>query len=434
MPSIAVVVLDSLRHDHFVDAFDWLPGRHFARAYATSHWTIPSHASLYTGRYPSEVGVHAKSPALDVEDATLAERLAAAGYHTRLWTAQPQIFMWDGWTRGFAEAVSPATLDPRADGTFDWTAFQAASDHTGARQYLSAVWACLRSERPTVPSLRNGVRLLRRSPADGGAAALLKRLRTTTFGPDEFLFANLMDAHIPYYPPTPGGDPVSVTSGHGFADAVTDPDHVRSAYAASVEVLASRYRAVYDELASSFDYVVTCADHGELLGERGLWNHGYGLLPELIHVPLVVSGRDVDDETVEATVGLLDVHRTVVELTGVAAPSRGQSLLGDPEPRPQLFEYHGFVPWMREQFARFEALPSSFFAARDPPRNGFVTPDGVYAYETHPDGLVVEGGSMADPAGHLAALREPLDARTVRGRSSGPTEGVRRQLEQLGYA
>ena len=42
--------------------------------------------------------------------------------------------------------------------------------------------------------------------------------------------------------------------------------------------------------ASEFDIVVTCADHGELLGEHDLWGHGFGLYPELLRVPLVVSG------------------------------------------------------------------------------------------------------------------------------------------------
>lgn len=56
-PNIALIVLDTLRKDSFDEHFDWLPGRRFENAWAPSHWTVPVHASLFTGHYPSEVGV-----------------------------------------------------------------------------------------------------------------------------------------------------------------------------------------------------------------------------------------------------------------------------------------------------------------------------------------------------------------------------------------
>ncbi len=431
MTSVAVVVCDTLRKDAFDDAFDWLPGLRYEQAYSTSHWTIPAHASLYTGYYPSEVGVHAKSHRLDCDVPTLAESLSAAGYRTRLFTAQPQIYVWDGWTRGFDETASPATLPPEADDTFDWTAFQMDCDASGVESYACGAWRCLRGDEPTLGSLRNGVRLVRQSAAEGGSGAILDRVRATEFGDDEFLVANLMDAHIPYIPPD-DGEPVSVTSGDGFADAIPDPDRVRRAYAASVDHLSEMYREIFDELRSSFDYVVTLSDHGELLGEDGQWNHGYGLRRELAHVPLAVSGRGVPSGTCDATVSLLDVHRTVAELAGVDVASRGQHLLDGPKSRDCLVEYHGFVPWMRGQFER-EAIPDGFFEKRDEPRRGFAAADGGYAHQTHGDGWRAEG-RPGDPDARLASLRDALAEQAIEQGVTEVSEGVRSRLAELGYA
>jgi hypothetical protein len=57
---IALIVLDTLRKDAFDRHFDWLPGRRFEHAFSTANWTTPAHASLFTGWYASEVGVHAE--------------------------------------------------------------------------------------------------------------------------------------------------------------------------------------------------------------------------------------------------------------------------------------------------------------------------------------------------------------------------------------
>ena len=61
MTNIALVVLDTLRYDAFEEFFDWLPGVRFTNVFSPGHYTIPAHAGIFTGQYPSEVGTHAKS-------------------------------------------------------------------------------------------------------------------------------------------------------------------------------------------------------------------------------------------------------------------------------------------------------------------------------------------------------------------------------------
>jgi len=200
MTNVAVVVLDTLRYDAFAEAFDWLEGARFTRAYSTAHWTIPAHASLFTGQYASEVGVHGRSPSLDCPHRTLAEAFADAGYRTRCLTANTQQTQYEGWDRGFDEFAGPANLRRVDDGLFDWGRHIETTER-GPKRYVAGVWNCLADDCDTLRSLKHGYDLFSDPKWTGGATDVRDRLRATDFGDDEFLFVNLMDAHTPYRPP-----------------------------------------------------------------------------------------------------------------------------------------------------------------------------------------------------------------------------------------
>ena len=77
-------------------------GVRFDLAFATSSWTLPSHASLFTGRWPHELGVDWKSPLKDGTP-TLAEYLGAHGYDTAGFVANLDYCSREtGLARGFA--------------------------------------------------------------------------------------------------------------------------------------------------------------------------------------------------------------------------------------------------------------------------------------------------------------------------------------------
>ncbi len=58
----------------------------FKRAYASECWTLPSHASMFTGLLPSQHGAHFQSMGYTRPAPTIAELLAAAGHHTEVVT------------------------------------------------------------------------------------------------------------------------------------------------------------------------------------------------------------------------------------------------------------------------------------------------------------------------------------------------------------
>ncbi|WP_324760532.1 sulfatase-like hydrolase/transferase [Haloarcula sp. GH36] len=433
MTNVAVVVLDTVRADAFDEQFDWLPGARFDRAYSTSHWTVPAHASLFTGRYASTIGVHGTAPTLDCRERTLAEAFSDAGHRTRAFSANAQLNQYDGWDRGFDEFVRTANLGRTDDRIFDWGAHIEATE-PGLYRNLSGLARCFTEDVDTRRSLRYGYELFRTESYDGGGAAIRKRVRETEFGEDELLFVNLMEAHTPYHPPPGGSDPVTVVVAEALAGTVTDPETVRAAYRESVRYLSAVYRDIHADLLDSFDYVVTLSDHGELLGEHDLWNHSISLHPELTRVPVVVSGEGIETTRRSEVVNLLDVHRTIAALADVPVESAGRDLFGTLDPRDQFVESHGLLPFHRAQFDR-HGLSESLFDHWQTPLHGFVTPDGTYCYETDPEAFRCLGETaLSDPKERLEELIEELDRQAVVDEQPEVTDEVKRRLEELGYA
>ncbi|MCZ6681846.1 MAG: sulfatase-like hydrolase/transferase, partial [Planctomycetota bacterium] len=99
MPNVILITLDTLRADHLgcygydrptsprIDAFAETATL-YRRGYATSPWTVPTHGSLFTGKFPYEHGAHSfkvDRPVMNVnrlplEHLTLAEALKSEGY------------------------------------------------------------------------------------------------------------------------------------------------------------------------------------------------------------------------------------------------------------------------------------------------------------------------------------------------------------------
>ena len=440
--SVAVVVLDTLRKDAFDRHFDWLPGRRFERAYSTANWTVPAHASLFTGRYSSEVGVHAKNLYFDCEAPALAERLTEAGYTTRAFSANTNVTGHFDFDRGFADFRTPDQFDHlNDDDLFDWRYFSRTTPETGARKYLRGVYEVVTGEVSTVPSLRRGVQLKLNDDDGveyGGAAEALEAVRSMAFGEREFLFLNLMEAHEPYRAP----DEYATVDEPPLANAVGDlsvseepTEQLRRAYDDCARYLSEIYRDLFETLRERFDLVITLSDHGELLGEHDAWGHEHGVYPELTHVPLCISGDGLDGTSGDP-VSLIDVHATVLDAAGLDPDGRGRSLLGDGsedgDGDERLTEYHGLTPWSER---KLEAEGYGDRVERyDRSLRGFAAP-GFYGYET-PEGFVETGSEAADASRErLDELAAELAVRDVTGEGDTEVpEEVEDRLKDLGYA
>lgn len=274
---------------------------------------------------------------------------------------------------------------------------------------------------------------------DVGASTLLEKVRATDFGDQEFFFANLMEAHAPYLPPkkyrtVEPSEYEEVGSYESLLAGDVEPGPVEQGYDACVQYLSDTYEEIFDELVADFDYVITLADHGELLGERGVWGHGYGVYPELTHVPLIVydSNRDESD-TRNDVVSLLDVHRTILDVADVRAESRGQNLLDGPVDRECVSEYHG-ITHQRTKERLAEEFSEAKLRRYDDPTYAIAAPEDYYGYET-PDSFEERGTtSLSDPQERLNELLKRLEQRYEYGTgTTRVSEDMVETLEDLGY-
>jgi len=292
-------------------------GALFEHAVSTSPWTLPSHASLFTGEYPGLLSTSFKSP-LDRSRPTLAEMFRAAGYETMGVVGNPYYTAWDsGLGRGFLQ----------------WTDYDRS-----VRQVLRSGWIGQssigqqlmrsRSVRDVVGALRGAEFLV--IPKPGGEAPNATRItdvllewQSTRAERPFFAFANYFDAHEAYAPP-----PQYRTR---FAESPTARD-LHDAEIAYIDDEVNRLLSTLQARgALKNTIVVITSDHGEQFKEHGISGHGNSLYYQLLHIPLVIrfDGRIPAGRRVQDIVSLRDVGATLLELSGVTAdpPFPGHSLV-----------------------------------------------------------------------------------------------------------
>ena len=318
-PSFVVAVLDTVRRDH-TSAYgydrDTTPnlarlaarGIRFDRAYTTGCWSLPSHASLFTGLFTSRHGAHNERLALDERHPTLAELLAQRGYETANFTANAWIGPGTGMSRGFQRSHE------------SWRRYHLDLMLLAKRVYF-ALFAPDRDKGGS--DLVIGIRrwLAQRDPAR-----------------PYLLFVNVFEAHAPYqYVPREFrrrfADPdlslqalealgtrvcTATQNGNRLSegDAAAGVDLLDGAIAAADSVLGEILDLVGDE-----PLVWVVADHGELFGEHTLFGHSNTLYEPLIHIPMVMAGGTLPKGlVVDDIVSLVDIMPTLLAMAGVEAP------------------------------------------------------------------------------------------------------------------
>jgi arylsulfatase A-like enzyme len=335
-PDVVVVSLDTTRADHLSTygyARETSPNLTalaadallFTQARSTAGWTLPGHASMLTGLYPSVHGAHLAggwipgqsidgrpnvAHPLPADRTTLAEALRDRGYHTAAFVANFSYLYRDyGLAQGFG-------------------------------RYDDAPGLLLRIRPPVVRLVRRfepGFALKPFRTAREVNAAALAWLDVAPADRPAFLFVNYMEPHQPWMADPPYDRWVRAEP---RARALLQRDlythELRGFDADEIGVITASYDgqiaamdAALGELVAALKargryenaLVVVTSDHGEMLGEHDTVGHmGRMLYEPLVHVPLVVKlpGADRPRGRDDRPVQLVDVVPTV--LAGVGAP------------------------------------------------------------------------------------------------------------------
>jgi arylsulfatase A-like enzyme len=361
-PDVVVVVLDTVRAANVstygyarptAPALDALAadGTLFLDATSPSTWSLPSHASLFTGRYPSSHGAHGEHRFLDGRYPTLAEALAQRGYETFCFTANAWISDGLGLTRGFAHQDTSLLAHGGAGRGFSFTL--RLLDRLGLQE----------TDKGGTLVAESFEAWARERPADAGRPA--------------FVFLNFIEAHFPYhqlphehlfrFSDRPyrelraisvelmgqqfGGDGLPVAEASGPARDMYDGGIVHTSDLLGRVVEALRARGTLDRTV-----LVVLADHGEILGERGgHFGHGPTFYQESVGVPLLVRypPRLPAGAKVSEPVSTVGVFATIFDLAGLEAPPTLQ--VGSLRPLATGEAGHGGGPILAE----LHPLPSA---------------------------------------------------------------------------
>jgi arylsulfatase A-like enzyme/predicted Zn-dependent protease len=402
-PDVVVITVDTLRADRLgcygdssieTPTLDALAaaGVRFEDAASVTPITLPSHASIFTGRYPVAHGVRNNGTyVLPEGETTLAELLVERGYRTGAFVGAYVLAYRFGLGQGFEQ------YDDRFEGP-------------GA---ISTVAGSPPSER-------------RAAAVTDAALDWVDQL-----DPNErlLLWAHYFDPHADYDPPAP------------FDERYPDPYRGEIAYTdREVGRLLDglRERGRMDDTL-----VVVVADHGEAFGEHDETKHGLFIYQPTVAIPLLFSwpGRLPEGESVGGVVSQVDVLPTLLGLMEVEAPvglhgvdlsrgmREGEGALHDRE--PILIE--NLLP-------RLEFGWSELWAVRDGPLKTIEAPRSeLYRLDRDPaeadDLSGDEATTLAEQAALLARRRESVEADAL-----APAEGtgglddeIVERLRSLGY-
>lgn len=287
-PNVVVVTFDTVRWDHV----GWSTGRTdvtptldamaargvwFSTAIAPQPLTLPSHTSIFTGRYPTRHGVRNNGTyRVPDEEETLAELFQAEGYATH---AIVSAFVLD----------SQFGLDQGFDGYDD--------DLAGGPKQKMFMFKEIRAAQ----TADKAVRWLREG-----------RPRDRPF----FLWLHFFDPHADYEPP----DDVALEfPGDPYRGEIHYADRELGRVLEELDD-----QRLLDETLFAFT-----SDHGDSLGEHGERTHGLFVYDATTRVPLLIAGPGVPaGQRVDGVVRSLDLFPTIAELAGLepSGPLDGASL------------------------------------------------------------------------------------------------------------
>ena len=386
-PSVLLIVVDTLRADR-LGLYGWSESEPspvldrfaqqslvYEQAVAPAPFTMPSMAATFTGLYPDRAGVanHSTQDSLmNFPGTTLAETLHSAAYRTgavvtNSWLKAPR----QGFNRGFEDAFLGA---------------EGASNVTDRAVELLEGWG------------------------DGPF----------------FLWAHYFDPHMPYAPPADDLERFGLSSGSSsvVGDFITGdfdqkqeiffngdyPDTeletTRKLYEAEIGYAdreIGRLLEALDAMNKSDDtIVIVMSDHGESLGDHGLFfTHDFTLYEELVRVALIVRRPGTESARIKTPVSLIDVMPSLCAWLTLGCPEimDGVPL---PETSPAVNDdralFAASAPW-RERYGRY---PRSYVRGLEGRwtmiRKGHLKLIKI----PHPDGPIWEGYDLLRDPSELA--------------------------------
>ena len=304
LADILLVTVDTVRSDALLmHGGRWKPDSpfspmrgwvHYKEAVAPAPWTLPSMHSLMSSMSVREHGGGLPT---------------AMGHSRRINESIPVAYMLQRSGYETTAIVSNSYLNPEqgfADGFDHWLHTDDAVEPLLLLNAYNRIRARLTGSQGEIDRTRDA-RVVKRA---------IEVLETPSNRP-RFVWVHLVT------PETYATDPVIDIP--GWTSGTQDEDLLKMSYVASID-MTRRYLLRLNAAARQWIVVVT-ADHGESMGESGVWGHGSDLNDTQLRVPLAIRRPNTQGGVVTRQVSTADIGHTLLSVTGDARGFPGRNLL-----------------------------------------------------------------------------------------------------------
>lgn len=453
-------------------------GTIYKNAITTAPWTLPSHASLFSGQYTTDHGTHAGSKTFDPKIDTIFEKLQKSGYQTVAISNNSWISPEFGFGRGFEDFYLNIEPIPGGAELADIARYNKMGKQIhGVLNKLSISNA--------LPTLINAAyaRFIYKRYDDGAMVAnwRIKHWLKKKWDQDApfCMFVNYLEPHLKYDPPR------SFRYDHLSEDISKDDiesanqdawkyvcgsvemtehefDALEALYKGELSYLDYRIREIYKFLDArgilDDTVLIITGDHGENIGDHNLMDHQYSLYDTLLRVPLIVRYPDIvpTNQSVSSLIELRDLYPTLINITNIdsSLPSSVSEytlpkigIKNDPEqrdytiseylvPQPSLESLSEQSDVDKKELKQFDKALRCIRTNKYKFIEGTGNHEELYNIRTDP----VESNNLIDIHPEIANdLRDKLHTKFGRIKKGIPNErgqmqeSTQQQLEDLGY-
>jgi arylsulfatase A-like enzyme len=464
-PNVVLVTMDTTRADHLScygygkltsPVLDKLVKEAvlFENAYATSPWTLPSHASIFTGKYPTSHGAHRSArfdrslsggywQILSDRHVTMAEVLREQGYRTGAVVAGIFCSRMYGVSQGF-------------DYYYDvWPQMSHEVRHFLVYQFARMVKNRIIALDSTIEA-----RGWAAPPADKVNDIVFRWLARNHHEPF-FLFINYFDVHSPYTPPEPYdtlfGSNELKTVYWGMPDKLYEPvygmvrtlsqdekEYFFSQYDGEIRYLDAQMGRLFNTLEKLGVYddtiIIVTSDHGEGFGEHYLLYHLVSAVyDELTRIPFIVKypKRANRKGFVAGRVSLVDIMPMVLSELGFPMPEGVQGKVGPRASGYVVAEAERGLPSPKEYGGRFNKEVTALYSGELKYIHSSDGADELYNLNLDPHELQNlmkdDPGVGREMRSQLEGVVESLREQGIEGEALEVDEGMEERLRALGY-
>jgi arylsulfatase A-like enzyme len=316
---------------------------YFNYVYSNAPWTVPSHASLFSGDLPKDHGTHTHRKYFDsnsfVEE--LQEEYTTIAFSNNDLVSEPL-----GFDKGFDKFTEMTQAEMWEEKEMESLKKANEKDEKGEyssrkEKYLDVLK--MSTKNLDIKSIKGAAKYMLADKKEGGRhlnfyqdkGAHVTNKKVVERLKDEedqfFLFINYMEPHHPFAPPIKYAEnwlekPREAILSHlehyeehsgddyWWTETTEKMDKEFTAlYDAEIRYIDQKIREIHNKITEEHEdtvFIIT-SDHGECTGEYGMHGHQCGIWEKTIRVPAIIAGPGIEDQEIDENLSINNLHKII---------------------------------------------------------------------------------------------------------------------------